>query len=63
LATATALSTWTFTRCNVIIGPKGPVVDWTNAAQGDPITDVALAWALVCAGEIPDNRAEARLHR
>jgi len=49
---------------NVIIGPKGPVViDWTNAARGDPITDVALVWALVCAGEMPDNRVEAKLHR
>jgi len=49
---------------NVILGPKGPVViDWTNAARGDPATNVGLVWVLVCAGEIPANRVAARLHR
>lgn len=39
---------------NVLIGPKGPVViDWTNAARGDPASDVCLAWILIEAGEIP----------
>ena len=40
---------------NVILGAKGPVViDWTNAARGDPAVDVGLAWVLMAAGEIPD---------
>ena len=39
---------------NVLIGPKGPVViDWPNAARGDPASDVCLAWILIEAGEIP----------
>jgi hypothetical protein len=47
---------------NVLVAPKGPVViDWTNAARGNPSTDVALAWALIASGEIPANRLEAIL--
>jgi Phosphotransferase enzyme family len=39
---------------NVILGPRGPVViDWSNAAGGDPAVDVGLAWVLMAAGEIP----------
>ena len=39
---------------NVLIGPNGPVViDWPNAARGDPASDVCLAWILMEAGEIP----------
>lgn len=35
---------------NVILSPEGPVViDWTNAAAGDPAVDVALVW-VICAG-------------
>ena len=43
---------------NVIRSPTGSVViDWTNAAAGDPAVDVALVW-VICIGE--DNpRAEA----
>ena len=41
---------------NVMIGAKGPVViDWPNAARGDPAVDVVLAWVLMAAGEIPSN--------
>ncbi|MGO9055532.1 MAG: phosphotransferase family protein [Streptosporangiaceae bacterium] len=41
---------------NVMIGPSGPVViDWPNAARGDPAVDVGLAWVLLAAGEIPDG--------
>lgn len=41
---------------NVMIGAKGPVViDWPNAARGDPLIDVGLAWVLMEAGEIPSN--------
>jgi aminoglycoside phosphotransferase (APT) family kinase protein len=42
---------------NVILGPNGPVViDWSNAARGDPDVDVALAWVLMAAGSVPTNR-------
>jgi aminoglycoside phosphotransferase (APT) family kinase protein len=48
---------------NVILSPKGPVViDWTNAARGNPTTDVGLVWVLVSTGEIPDNPIMAKLH-
>ena len=41
---------------NVMIGPKGAVViDWTGAAAGDPLVDVALAWVLMAAGEVPGS--------
>jgi aminoglycoside phosphotransferase (APT) family kinase protein len=41
---------------NVMIGAQGPVViDWPNAARGDPLVDVGLAWVLMEAGEIPSN--------
>jgi aminoglycoside phosphotransferase (APT) family kinase protein len=47
---------------NVIMGPHGPVViDWARAAQGDPAIDVALAWVLMAAGEIPGAGPKARL--
>ncbi len=39
---------------NVMIGPSGPVViDWPNAARGDPGVDVVLAWVLMVTGEVP----------
>jgi aminoglycoside phosphotransferase (APT) family kinase protein len=42
---------------NVIMSPKGPVViDWTGACRGDPAVDVALAWVLMAAGEVPTGR-------
>ncbi len=47
---------------NVIIGPSGPVViDWPNAALGDPAVDVALAWLLMSAGEIPGGSMKVKL--
>jgi hypothetical protein len=47
---------------NVIVGPKGPVVvDWAHACAGDPDMDVAVAWALMSAGEIPGGGAKAKL--
>lgn len=47
---------------NVILGPKGPVViDWARAGCGAPETDVAVAWALMSAGEIPGGGAKAKL--
>lgn len=45
---------------NILVSPNGPVViDWTNAASGDPSTDVAMTWALVAAGSVPSRRVEA----
>jgi hypothetical protein len=45
---------------NVLVARNGPVViDWTNAACGDPSVDVALAWTLIASGEVPANRLEA----
>lgn len=39
---------------NVIAGSAGPVViDWTNAASGDPAIDIGIAWLLIAAGEVP----------
>jgi aminoglycoside phosphotransferase (APT) family kinase protein len=29
------------------------VIDWTSACIGDPAVDVAMAWILMSAGEIP----------
>jgi aminoglycoside phosphotransferase (APT) family kinase protein len=39
---------------NVLVGPDGPVViDWVNVAAGDPGYDVAYAWMVVAAAELP----------
>jgi thiamine kinase-like enzyme len=47
---------------NVLLSDAGPVViDWTSACIGDPDDDVALAWLLMSAGEIPGGRLRARL--
>jgi aminoglycoside phosphotransferase (APT) family kinase protein len=47
---------------NVLIGPRGPVViDWTNAARGDPVVDVVVAWVLMAAGQVPTGRLEGLL--
>ncbi|HXQ59526.1 MAG TPA: phosphotransferase [Acidimicrobiales bacterium] len=47
---------------NVLIGPHGPVViDWSNARKGAGPSDVALAWVLMMAGEIPVGRLKAAL--
>jgi len=42
---------------NVMISPTGPVViDWTGASRGDPAVDVATAWVLMAAAEVPTGR-------
>jgi aminoglycoside phosphotransferase (APT) family kinase protein len=47
---------------NVVIGRAGPVViDWTNARIGDPVVDVAVAWLLMSAGEIPGKGALTKI--
>jgi aminoglycoside phosphotransferase (APT) family kinase protein len=39
---------------NVILSPAGPVViDWTNAASGDPMLDVALVWVILVGTGLP----------
>lgn len=45
---------------NVIITSTGPqVVDWANAASGDPAVDCALSWLLLaCGGERGQGLAE-----
>jgi aminoglycoside phosphotransferase (APT) family kinase protein len=47
---------------NVLISDAGPVViDWTSACVGSPDADVALAWLLMSAGDIPGGRLRSRL--
>jgi hypothetical protein len=42
---------------NVLLSPRGPVViDWSNAARGDPPDDVASSWAILATSEIPGPR-------
>lgn len=42
---------------NVMLTADGPVViDWTGACAGPGDVDVALAWVLVVAGQIPGGR-------
>jgi aminoglycoside phosphotransferase (APT) family kinase protein len=39
---------------NVLMSPSGPVViDWSNAARGDPLTDVASTYVLLTTPEMP----------
>src|SRR5262245_59715010 len=39
---------------NVMMSPRGPVViDWTNAAAGDPMLDVAVTYVLLTAPDVP----------
>jgi aminoglycoside phosphotransferase (APT) family kinase protein len=41
---------------NVLMTPAGPmVIDWSNAAAGDPAFDVADTWVLFVCGEAPAN--------
>lgn len=47
---------------NVLVTDRGPVVvDWANCAAGDPAYDVADAWVLFAAAEVPGSRAERAL--
>ena len=52
---------------NVLLSEKGPVViDWTNAARGDPRVDVAATWVLLASANVPGVRlqsAKAKLRR
>ncbi len=45
---------------NVLMGTDGPVViDWTNAARGGPMIDVAATWVLVASGQVPSSRVQS----
>ena len=47
---------------NVILSNKGPVVvDWTNAARGNPLVDVAVTWVLLASGEITGDPDEVMM--
>ena len=49
---------------NIIIGPAGPVViDWPNAARGDPAVDVGVAWLLMAASDLPYEGAKGTVLR
>jgi aminoglycoside phosphotransferase (APT) family kinase protein len=44
---------------NVMSTPDGlRVIDWANARQGDPATDVANTWSLLACGEVPGGRVD-----
>ena len=46
---------------NVILSPDGPVVvDWTNAAAGEPAFDVALVWVILAGTGDPAAERFAR---
>jgi len=46
---------------NVILSAMGPVVvDWTNAAAGEPAFDVALAWVILIGTGLPTAEHFAR---
>jgi aminoglycoside phosphotransferase (APT) family kinase protein len=47
---------------NVMMSRGGPVViDWSGACRGDPAVDVAMAWVLMAAGEVPTGRLIASI--
>ena len=47
---------------NIIISNKGPVViDWTNAARGNPMVDVAATWVLLASANVPGGRLQSAM--
>ncbi len=49
---------------NVLLSLDGPVViDWTNAAAARPMTDVAMTWLLLAAGQVSQGGATALMVR
>jgi len=47
---------------NVLITATGPIViDWSNAARGDPAYDVADTWVLFATAEVPGGRLDKAL--
>jgi len=49
---------------NVMLSPRGPVViDWTGAAAGEPLTDVAMTYVLLTCPDLPAPRLVQSLAR
>jgi aminoglycoside phosphotransferase (APT) family kinase protein len=49
---------------NVLLAPRGPVViDWANAGRGRPEDDVAMAWLIIAASDMPGGTAARVLAR
>jgi tRNA A-37 threonylcarbamoyl transferase component Bud32 len=49
---------------NIMLSKKGPIVlDWTNAARGNPLVDVAATWVLLASGSVSSSRVQAALVR
>jgi aminoglycoside phosphotransferase (APT) family kinase protein len=49
---------------NVLLSQRGPVViDWANAGRGRGADDVALAWLILAASDMPGGRAARVLAR
>ena len=49
---------------NIILSKRGPVViDWTNAARGDPMVDVAATWVLLACANAPGGPVNAMIAR
>jgi streptomycin 6-kinase len=49
---------------NVLLSPRGPVViDWANAGRGRAEDDVAMAWLIVAASDMPGGFAARVLAR
>ena len=47
---------------NIILSSKGPVViDWTNAARGNPMADVAATWVLLASANVPGGRLQSAM--
>ncbi len=47
---------------NVLMTPRGPVViDWTNAAAGEPDHDVAVSWIILGAADVPSGPTDRLL--
>ena len=46
----------------LILSKRGPVViDWTNAARGNPLVDVAATWVLLASANVPGGRLDAAM--
>lgn len=47
---------------NIILSSKGPVViDWTNAARGNPLVDVTATWLLLASANVPEGRLQSAM--
>jgi aminoglycoside phosphotransferase (APT) family kinase protein len=49
---------------NVLLSPRGPVlIDWANAGRGRAADDVAMAWLIIAASDMPGGRVARLLAR